>query len=117
MQPHAAAIQGRLDRCVERRVAASSRVASEARGVRKELLIRSNLHNVAEGVRTKRNQSALGRRLAAGLRPPRLSLDLLIAAVAVHHTAKLVSFDAIFEAIASVSDLRLNRLNRLSRPG
>jgi predicted nucleic acid-binding protein len=43
-----------------------------------------------------------------------LSLDLLIAAVALHHNAELVSFDADFEAIASVSALRLNRL---SRPG
>jgi predicted nucleic acid-binding protein len=41
-----------------------------------------------------------------------LSLDLLIAAVALHHNALLVSFDADFEAIASVSALRLNRLNR-----
>jgi len=41
-----------------------------------------------------------------------LSLDLLIAAVALHHNALLVSFDADFEAIASVSALRLNRLSR-----
>ncbi len=41
-----------------------------------------------------------------------LSLDLLIAAVALHHNALLVSFDADFEAIASVSALRLTRLNR-----
>jgi predicted nucleic acid-binding protein len=41
-----------------------------------------------------------------------LSLDLLVAAVAMHHDAMLVSFDADFEAIASVSALRLNRLNR-----
>jgi predicted nucleic acid-binding protein len=41
-----------------------------------------------------------------------LSLDLLIAAVALHHNAALVSFDADFEAIASVSALRLNRLTR-----
>ena len=39
-------------------------------------------------------------------------LDLLIAAVALHHNAELVSFDADFEAIASVSGLRLNRLPR-----
>ncbi|MEI6110562.1 MAG: PIN domain-containing protein, partial [Cyanobium sp. ELA712] len=32
-----------------------------------------------------------------------LSLDLLVAAVAVHHNAVLVSFDTDFEAIASVS--------------
>jgi predicted nucleic acid-binding protein len=41
-----------------------------------------------------------------------LSLDLLVAAVAMHHDAMLVSFDADFEAIASVSALRLKRLNR-----
>jgi len=41
-----------------------------------------------------------------------LSLDLLVAAVAVHHNAVLVSFDTDFEAIASVSELRLKRLNR-----
>ena len=41
-----------------------------------------------------------------------LSLDLLVAAVAVHHDAVLVSFDADFEAIASVSELRLQRLER-----
>jgi hypothetical protein len=41
-----------------------------------------------------------------------LSLDLLVAAVALHHNADLVCFDADFDAIASVSALRLNRLNR-----
>ena len=41
-----------------------------------------------------------------------LSLDLLVAAVALHHNAVLVSFDVDFEAIAAVSDLRLNRLTR-----
>ena len=41
-----------------------------------------------------------------------LSLDLLVAAVALHHNAVLVSFDADFEAIASVSELRLQRLDR-----
>ena len=40
------------------------------------------------------------------------SLDLLIAAVALHHSSELVSFDADFEAIASVSALRLHRLTR-----
>jgi predicted nucleic acid-binding protein len=43
-----------------------------------------------------------------------LSLDLLIAAIALHHNAVLVSFDADFEAIAAVSALRLQRL---CRPG
>jgi predicted nucleic acid-binding protein len=32
--------------------------------------------------------------------------------VALHHNAVLVSFDADFEAVASVSELRLQRLNR-----
>jgi predicted nucleic acid-binding protein len=41
-----------------------------------------------------------------------LSLDLLVASVALHHNAVLVSFDADFEAIASVSELRLQRLER-----
>ena len=41
-----------------------------------------------------------------------LSLDLLVAAVALHHDATLVSFDTDFEAIAAVSALRLNRLSR-----
>ncbi|WP_396123193.1 PIN domain-containing protein [Cyanobium sp. A1C-AMD] len=42
------------------------------------------------------------------------SLDLLVSAVALHHNALLVSFDADFEAIAGVSDLRLKRLDRPS---
>ena len=41
-----------------------------------------------------------------------LSLDLLVAAVALHHNAVLVSFDADFEAITLVSELRLKRLRR-----
>ena len=41
-----------------------------------------------------------------------VSLDLLVAAVALNHNAVLVSFDADFEAIASVSALRLQRLER-----
>ena len=40
------------------------------------------------------------------------SIDLLVAAVALHHNALLVSFDTDFEAIASVSELRLQRLER-----
>jgi hypothetical protein len=43
-----------------------------------------------------------------------LSLDLLVAAVDVHHNAVLVSCEANVEAIASVSDLRLQRLERPS---
>jgi predicted nucleic acid-binding protein len=38
--------------------------------------------------------------------------DLLVAAVALHHNAVRVSFDADFEAIASVSELRLKGLRR-----
>jgi predicted nucleic acid-binding protein len=41
-----------------------------------------------------------------------LSLDLLVAAVALHHDALLVSFDTDFEAVAAVSELRLQRLER-----
>lgn len=40
------------------------------------------------------------------------SLDLLLAAVALHHSALLVSFDDDFEAIAAVSELLLRRLQR-----
>jgi predicted nucleic acid-binding protein len=40
------------------------------------------------------------------------SLDLLVAAVPLHRNAMLVSFDANFEAIASVSALRVKLLNR-----
>lgn len=39
-------------------------------------------------------------------------LDLLIATVAIHHQADLVTFDRGFERIASVSDLRVNVLER-----
>ncbi len=41
-----------------------------------------------------------------------LSLDLQVAAVALHHNAVLVSFDTDVEAIAAVSELRLQRLER-----
>jgi len=41
-----------------------------------------------------------------------LSLDLLVAAVALHHNAVLVSFDTDLEIIAAVSELRLQRLER-----
>jgi predicted nucleic acid-binding protein len=40
------------------------------------------------------------------------SLDLLIACVALHHGAELVTFDADFEQIASISPLRVVRLQR-----
>ena len=45
-----------------------------------------------------------------------MSLDLLVAAVALPHNAVLVSFDADFEAIVAVSALRLQRLERPTRP-
>ncbi len=41
------------------------------------------------------------------------SLDLLIAAIAVHHHATLVTFDADFELIATVSPLQVRLLQRL----
>ncbi|MCU1349612.1 MAG: vapC [Acidobacteria bacterium] len=55
--------------------------------------------------------AALGRRcrrlgITAG------SLDLLIASVALHHEAELITFDSDFEQIASVSELRVTRLTR-----
>jgi predicted nucleic acid-binding protein len=40
------------------------------------------------------------------------SLDLLIASVAVHHDAELITFDADFEQIATVATLRVTRLMR-----
>jgi len=40
------------------------------------------------------------------------SLDLLIASVALHHDADLVTFDADFDRIATVSTLRVTRLHR-----
>ena len=46
----------------------------------------------------------IGRRVA--------SLDLVVAAVALHHEATVVTFDGDFEAIASVSKLKVQRLQR-----
>jgi len=40
------------------------------------------------------------------------SLDLLVASLAIHHGAELVTFDSDFRAIASVSKLRLRLLTR-----
>jgi predicted nucleic acid-binding protein len=40
------------------------------------------------------------------------SLDLLIAAVALHHGAEIVTFDLDFERIASVSTLQVKCLQR-----
>lgn len=40
------------------------------------------------------------------------SLDLLIAAIAIHHDAELITFDAGFGMIASVSALKVNVLKR-----
>jgi predicted nucleic acid-binding protein len=48
---------------------------------------------------------------AAGL--TLLSLDLLIGSLAIHHQATLVSFDRDFEAMARVSDLRVQVLERV----
>ncbi len=40
------------------------------------------------------------------------SLDLVIAAIAIHHGAELITFDAGFSMIASVSALKVNVLKR-----
>lgn len=40
------------------------------------------------------------------------SLDLLIAAIALHHNAELVTFDADFQKIAAASALRIKLLVR-----
>lgn len=40
------------------------------------------------------------------------SMDLLISAIAIHHEAELVTFDADFENIAAVSSLRVKLLER-----
>jgi predicted nucleic acid-binding protein len=53
----------------------------------------------------------LGRRCRGhGLTPG--SLDLLIATVAMHHGAELLTFDSDFEQIARVSNLQVRRLRR-----
>jgi len=41
------------------------------------------------------------------------SLDLLIAAIALHHRTTVVSFDRDFAAIAQVSELKLHLLERV----
>jgi predicted nucleic acid-binding protein len=41
-----------------------------------------------------------------------LSLDLLIAAVAMHHRAEVVTFDADFEKMAGISTLQVKLLQR-----
>jgi len=46
----------------------------------------------------------------AGLRVP--SLDLLIAALCIHHAVALTTFDAHFAALAKISKLRVNLLIR-----
>jgi len=40
------------------------------------------------------------------------SLDLVIAALAIHHDAELVTFDADYDAIRQASPLRVTLLNR-----
>jgi len=40
------------------------------------------------------------------------SLDLLIAALSIHHDAELITFDADYLAIARVSKLRVHHLSR-----
>jgi len=48
----------------------------------------------------------------AGLRVP--SMDLLIAAVCIHHGAALTTFDAHFGELARLCDLRVHLLTRSS---
>jgi predicted nucleic acid-binding protein len=40
------------------------------------------------------------------------SLDLVIACIAIHHNAELITFDADYLRIALASELRVNRLSR-----
>jgi predicted nucleic acid-binding protein len=40
------------------------------------------------------------------------SLDLLVAAIALHHKATVVTFDGDFEAITAISQLQVQRLRR-----
>jgi predicted nucleic acid-binding protein len=55
--------------------------------------------------------ASLGRRCREnGLTPG--SLDLLIATVAMHHGAELVTFDSDFEQIARISNLHVTHLRR-----
>ena len=42
-----------------------------------------------------------------------ISLDLLIATIALHHRATLVTFDNDFAGIAQVSDLTVRLLERI----
>jgi predicted nucleic acid-binding protein len=58
-----------------------------------------------------RDAAALGRRCRAKGTTPG-SLDLLIAALALHHHAELITFDAVFSAVAKASPLRLQLLTR-----
>ena len=55
--------------------------------------------------------ASLGR-ACRGIGATVLSLDLLIAAIALHHQATVVSFDRDFAAIAQVSALKLHLLER-----
>jgi len=59
-----------------------------------------------------RDAAALGRRCRAKGATPG-SLDLLIAALALHHDAELVTFDADFSGIAQASPLRVQLLKRI----
>ena len=43
------------------------------------------------------------------------SIDLLIAAIAIHHGAELVTFDGDFQKMSTVSDLRVDLLKRPGR--
>ena len=54
-------------------------------------------------------QRCRGKGITAG------SLDLLIVAVAIHHQADLITFDADFQTIAQVCNLRVKLLQRPGR--
>jgi len=58
-----------------------------------------------------RNATRLGQQCrAAGVNAG--SLDLLIAALSIHHDAELITFDADYLAISRVSKLRIQHLSR-----
>jgi predicted nucleic acid-binding protein len=40
------------------------------------------------------------------------TMDLLISAIAIHHEAELITFEAAYESIAAVSNLRVKLLER-----
>jgi predicted nucleic acid-binding protein len=71
----------------------------------------STVHCLSTPVQLWDQAAELGRR-CQGIGRTVSSLDLLVAAVAMHHQAMVVTFDADFEAIAGVSSLQIERLQR-----